>query len=440
MKEEFLHFLWKYGLYDYQKLCDSEGNIITVIHPGEYNRNAGPDFFNAQISIDGTIWAGNVEIHTKSSHFNLHGHHLNPLYDNVILHVVAENDKRVYNSKGEELFTVELKFDELLIEKYNYLINNPFVIACQDDIDKIDRILQRNWLESLAIERLEEKSTSILKILSETNNNWEETFYRLLSRYFGFKVNTEPFERLSRLLPLNIIRKHADNRFQIEALLYGTAGFLQEGFFKNISNDNYYSDLVKEYKILSAKYSLQRLDGWIWKFAKLRPANFPTIRISQLAGLLANSAGLFSRILEAKNVNELAELFKSEASEYWNDHYIFGSPSKGKPKKAGSQTADIILINSVIPALYSYGKARDTIYYTEKAARFLENIKAENNSVIRDWIKAGIKPDSAFMSQALLQLRDCYCRKRKCLDCRIGLKLISSGSKMKKQEMLILEP
>ena len=440
MKEEFLHFLWKYSLYDRHKLCDNEGNIITVIHPGEYNRDAGPDFFNARISVSGTTWAGNIEIHTKSSHFNTHGHHLNPVYDNVILHLVAENDKQVYNSKGEEIITTKLIFDKSLIEKYNYLINNPSVIACQDDVNTIDKIQQRNWLEALAIERLEEKSIAILKIFSETNNNWEETFYRLLSRYFGFKVNTEPFERLSRALPLNIIRKHADNRFQIESLLYGTAGLLDEGLFESALNDNYYKDLIKEYKILSAKYSLQPLDGWIWKFAKLRPVNFPTIRISQLAGLLANSTGLFSRVLEAKNISDLTGMFKPEASEYWNDHYVFGSESKGKPKKAGSQAEDIILINSVIPALYSYGKARDTVYYTEKAARFLEDIKPENNAIINDWIKAGIKPDSALISQALLQLRDNYCRKRKCLECRIGFKLISSGKKMKEQEELVLEP
>ena len=227
-----------------------------------------------------------------------------------------------------------------------------------------------------------------------------------MSRYFGFKVNSEPFERLARSLPLNIIKKHADNRFQIESLLYGTAGLLDEGLFNNALNDNYYKDLIREYKILSAKYSLQPLNGWIWKFAKLRPVNFPTIRISQLAGLLANTNGLFSRILEVENISNLAGLFKPEASKYWDEHYIFGSKSEDKPKKAGTQAENIILINSVIPALYSYGKARDMVFYTEKAVKFLENIKAENNAVIKDWIKVGIKPDSALISQALLQLRE----------------------------------
>ena len=440
MKEEFLHFLWKYSLYDKQSLFNNEGAHVTVIHPGEYNRDAGPDFFNARISVSGTIWAGNIEIHIKSSHFDLHGHQFDHSYDNLILHIVAENDKKVYSAKGEELPTAVLRFDKSLIEAYNSLINNPYIIACQDDIMKIDKIQQRNWIESLVIERLEKKSVAILKILSETNNNWEETFYRLLSRYFGFRVNTEPFERLARALPLNIIKKHADNRLQVESLLYGTAGFLEDGLFKDALVDNYYRDLLREYKMLSVKYSLNPLHGWIWKFAKLRPANFPTIRISQLAGLLVNTDGLFSRVLEAGNINELIMLFKPEASEYWNNHYVFGSLSAGKPKKAGVQAADIILINSIIPALYTYGKTRDMVLYTERAVNFLENIKPENNSIIIDWIKIGIKPDSALSSQALLQLRDSYCRKRRCLDCRIGFKLISLGKKMKEQDTLILEP
>ncbi|MDR2887152.1 MAG: DUF2851 family protein [Bacteroidales bacterium] len=440
MKEEFLHFLWKYGLYDSHQLCDSHGNAITVINPGEYNRDAGPDFFNARISVAGTVWAGNVEIHAKSSHFNVHGHHTNPAYDNVVLHVVAENDKRIYNSKGEELLTAVLAFDMSLTEKYSCLLNTPSAIACQDDIGSVDKIFQRNWFEALAIERLEEKSVSILGIFSETGNNWEETFYRVLSRYFGFSVNAEPFERLSRRLPLNIIRKHADSRFQIEALLYGTAGLLSEGLFKDNHNDAYYNRLVREYKILSAKYTLQPLDGWIWKFARLRPPNFPTVRISQLAGLLAGSGGLFSRIIEAEGVGELAELFRPQASEYWDSHYTFGAAGKTRAKRAGAQTAGIILINSVIPVLYSYGKVRGMASCIEKAERFLEDIKAEDNAVIRDWINAGITPDSALMSQALLQLRNCYCRKKRCLDCRIGFKLISSGAKMKEQNTLLLEP
>ena len=440
MKEEFLHFLWKYGLYNKDKLLDNEGNRIIVIHPGEYNRDAGPDFFNARISVDGTIWAGNVEIHVRASHFNLHGHHDDPVFDNVILHVVAENDRRVFNSKGAELLTAELKFENSLHDKYTSLISNPIVIACQEEIGSFDKLILNNWIEALVVERIEQKSEMILRILSDTGNDWEETFYRLLSRYFGFRVNTGPFEMLARALPFRIIRKHADNRFQIEALLYGTSGMLHEGPFREALNDNYYKDLIKEYKILSAKYSLQPLHGWIWKFARLRPSNFPTVRISQLAGMLAVTGGLFSRLLEVNDIRQLRELFDTTASEYWDDHYTFGSLKRGHAKKTGSQATDILLINSVIPLLFVYGKNHGLIDFSDKALFFLEKIKAEDNSVIREWMAAGIKAENALFSQALLQLRDCYCKKRRCLECRIGFRLISSGVRLKEQSELLLEP
>jgi hypothetical protein len=440
MKEEFLHFLWKYSLYDKDKLLDNEGDRIIVLHPGEYNRDAGPDFFNARISIAGTIWAGNVEIHVRASHFNLHGHQDDPVFDNVILHVVAENDRKVFNSNGAELLTTELKFEDSLHEKYTSLINNPYVIACQDETGSFDKLILYSWLEALVVERIEQKSDMILRILSETGNDWDETFYRMLSRYFGFRVNTGPFEMLARALPFMIIRKHADNRFQIEALLYGTSGMLQEGLFREALDDSYYKDLIKEYKILSSKYSLQPLHGWIWKFARLRPSNFPTIRISQLAGMLAVTGGLFSRLLEVTDIRHLRELFETTASKYWDDHYTFGSLKKGYAKKTGSQSTEILLINSVIPMLFVFGKNHGQPEFSDKALLFLEKIKAEDNSIIREWSKAGIKAENALFSQALLQLKDCYCRKRRCLECRIGFRLISSGVRLKEQSELLLEP
>lgn len=269
MKEEFLHYLWKYSLYCADSLFDNDGNKITVIHPGEYNRDSGPDFFNARICVGGTEWAGNVEIHTRASHFDTHGHNKDHAFDNVILHVVAENDKDVFDSNGEELLTVELGFDPVYFEKYQDLVNHPAVIACQNDIGLLDNFYIRHWLHSLLIERLQKKSDAIMKIFRETGNDWDETFYRILTRYFGFRVNTEPFEMLASALPFKIIRKHADNRFQVEALLYGTAGMLDEGLFRDAVADNYYKDLIKEYKILSAKYSLKPIHGWLWKFSRL---------------------------------------------------------------------------------------------------------------------------------------------------------------------------
>jgi hypothetical protein len=440
MKEEFLHYLWKYSLYNADSLTDSDGKRITVIHPGEYNRDAGPDFFNSRLLIGDTIWAGNVEIHARSSHFVLHGHQTDPAYNNVILHVVAENDRKVFNERGEEILTSEIKFDETLYEKYLALVNNPYVIACQGEFSKVDRILIRQWLGSLVVERLQEKSEMILRIMDETGNDWDETFYRLLSRYFGFRVNTEPFEMLARAIPFRIIRKHADNRFQIEALLFGTAGMLEEGLFKDALSDDYYRSLIKEYRILASKYSLQSLDGWIWKFSRLRPANFPTLRISQLASMLSVSGGLFSKVTEANDVRGLNKLFEVSASEYWDDHFVFGRKSRKSKKNTGSQTTDILLINAVIPAIFVFGRSRDRQDICERALDFLEGIEAEDNKIISEWKIAGMNVASAFDSQALIQLRNEYCRNRKCLSCRIGNKIISQGSKLKGLEELILEP
>jgi Protein of unknown function (DUF2851) len=440
MKEEFLHYLWKYGLYSADSLFDTDGNKISVIHPGEYNRDSGPDFFNARICIAGTEWAGNVEIHTRSSHFNVHGHNTDHAFDNVILHVVAENDRKVFNSKGEELLTVEIVYDPVYFEKYQEIVNSPAVIACQNDISRLDTFYLRHWLHSLLIERLQKKSDAIMKIFSETGNDWDETFYRTLTRYFGFRVNTEPFEMLASALPFKIIRKHADNRFQIEALLFGTAGMLDEGLFREAVSDNYYLDLIKEYKILSSKYSLMPLHGWLWKFSRLRPVNFPTIRISQLASMISVAGGLFSRTLEAGDAGQLRELFEVSASEYWKDHYIFGRKSIRIAKNTGRQATDIFLVNAVIPLIFVYGRFKDNQGVRERALEFLEAIHPEENSIISDWKLSGIEAESAFYTQALLQLTEEYCRKRKCLECRIGCKLINLGKTLKKENELMLEP
>jgi hypothetical protein len=440
MKEEFLHYLWKYGLYSADSLFDTEGNKISVIHPGEYNRDSGPDFFNARVCIDGTEWAGNVEIHTKSSHFDLHGHNTDHAFDNVILHIVAENDRKVFNSRGEELLTVEIVYDPFYFEKYQELVNNPAVIACQNDISRLDSFYLRHWLHSLLIERLQKKSDAVMKIFSETGNDWDETFYRMLTRYFGFRVNTEPFEMLASALPFKIIRKHADNRFQIEALLFGTAGMLDEGLFREAVSDNYYLDLIKEYKILSSKYSLRPIHGWLWKFSRLRPVNFPTVRISQLASMISVAGGLFSKTLEAADVGQLKELFEVSASEYWEDHYIFGRKSIRIAKNTGRQATDIFLVNAVIPIIFVYGRFKENQGVRERALEFLEGIQPEENSIISNWEISGIEAGSAFYTQALLQLTEEYCRKRRCLECRIGCKLISMGKTLKKENELLLEP
>lgn len=440
MKEEFLHYVWKYSLYYADRLRDDEGNVIEVIHPGEYNRDSGPDFFNARIRINETEWAGNVEIHIKASHFETHGHDRDHSFDNVILHVVADNDKIVRDARGLEVLTVKIEFDKSLFEKYTELVNNPFIIACQGKINKLEGFYIRHWLHSLVVERLNEKSEMIKRVLTDTGNDWEETFYRTLSRYFGFRVNTEPFEMLATAIPFKIIRKHLDNRLQVEALLFGTAGMLDEGLFRNALKDEYYKELIREFKILSAKYSPHPIHGWLWKFSRLRPVNFPTIRISQLAAMLSVTGGLFSRIIEVKNIRDLRKVFDVRASEYWDNHFIFGKKSRTISKNTGTLATDILLINSVIPIIYIYGHSRDTREMCERAISFLEDIRPEKNTIIEEWQATGIEAFSAFDSQALIQLRNEYCRRRRCLDCRIGSKLISLGIPFKKQEEMMLEP
>ena len=284
------------------------------------------------------------------------------------------------------------------------------------------------------------KSEAILKILAATGNDWDETFYRLLSRYFGFRVNTEPFEMLAAALPFRIIRKHSDNVFQIEALLFGTAGLLDAGLFKEALSDEYYKNLFKEYSILSAKYSLQPLHGWLWKFSRLRPSNFPTVRLSQLAVMLSVSGGLFSRVTEAMDIKGIRELFEVSATEYWDDHFVFGKKSARVIKNTGSQAIDIFLINAVIPVIFVYGKERAYQDIVERALSFMDQVPPEENVIVREWDDAGIFAESAFYTQALIQLRNEYCKKRKCLNCRIGNKVISNGKKLMNNEELLLEP
>lgn len=440
MKEEFLHYLWKYSLYEKEKLIDPDGNKITVLHPGLYNRDAGPDFFNARIMIADTLWAGNVEIHLASSDFDMHGHQNDPAYNNVILHIVLKNDRKVYNSRGEEVLTAEINFEPSIFEKYESLVNNPCIIACQEDIRKSGKLLIRNWLTALAIERIEKKTEPVQRMLGETGNDWEEVFYRMLCRYFGFRVNSEPFEMLASALSFNIIRKHSDNLFQIEALLFGTAGMLDEGLFREAFSDDYYRKLILEFRMLSSKYSLKPLHGWLWKFSKLRPVNFPTVRISQLARMLSVSGGIFSRVIESQNAQALKELFEVPASGYWEEHYIFGKKSNRKSKRTGSQATDILVINAVVPVMFVYGRARDRQELCDLAIKLLEETPAEENVITSEWKECGVRADTAFHSQALLQLRNEYCRKRRCLECRIGNHLISMGKSLKEDEDLMLEP
>jgi hypothetical protein len=420
MKEDFLHYIWKYKLYRKDKLLTQDNELIEIINSGVHNFDSGPDFFNAKVKIGETIWVGNIEIHVKSSDWNLHKHNQDKAYDNVILQVVFNHDKDITRTNGQVIPTVEIKFKNDLLNNYQSLLEKNSWIACENDLPFVDPFIVMSWVEKLTIERLEQKSIRISESLKALNNSWETAFYIQLARNFGFKLNSDPFEMLAKSLSLNILAKHKDNLFQIEALLFGQAGFLEEE-----TGDEYYKNLRKEYNYLQKKFQLKPIEKYLWKFLRSRPGNFPTIRIAQFASLIYNSRSLFSKIIEINNFDEFYSLFKVKPSEYWDEHYQFNKDSVIKSKALGKSAIDVVIINSIVPFLFVFGKSKGNYMYQERALSLLENIKPEKNSIINSWNDLNIKSKSAFDTQALIQLKNKYCNQKKCLNCQIGNAIIN---------------
>jgi len=424
MKEEFLHYIWQNKLFNQKFYLSDTGETIEIIDTGIPNSNSGPDFFNAKIKSENTVWAGNVEIHLKSSDWNIHKHHIDEKYDNVILHVVNQNDKRCFNSRKKQVSTIEIEFPKHVLENYNYLIQSKNWIACEKDINSIDPIHISLWMESLAIERLQLKTEHIDIILKSNNNNWEETFYLVLARSFGFGVNSDPFEQLAKSVPLKILGKHKSNIHDIEALLFGQSGILE----MNEVKDEYVKKLTGDYLHFKNKYNLNPVRGFLWKFLRLRPVNFPTIRIAQFASLINKSTHLLSKIVESDNIVQIEKLFETATSEYWKTHYHFGKISKIKNKELGKESVKTIIINSVAPFLYLYGKNTGKEYLRESALAILCNLSVEKNSIVERWNALGIASNNSFDSQALIQMKKEYCDKKKCLQCNIGNIIITKAN------------
>jgi len=426
MNEDFLHHLWKFRLYNSLGLKTTVGEELLILKTGQHNTDGGPDFFNSQIKIGKTKWAGNVEVHLKSSDWKKHAHDKDGAYKNVILHVVYENDEDVFSSDGNKIAALELKdrFNPKIYENYLKLIESKEWIPCQKYISNVDKITVTSWMERLLVERLESKTQSILDTLKLNRNNWEETFYQHLAKNFGFKTNGVPFESLAKSLPLNYLAKHKDHLSQIEALLFGQAGLLDKNF-----KDDYPNALKKEYTFLQKKYSLNPIDGSLWKFLRLRPGNFPTIRIAQFAQLIHKSSKLFSKILEQEDIDRIKSFFSVSTSDYWKSHFTFDKPSTLKEKTLGSDSAAIIIINTVVPLIFAYGKHRQSEEHEERALQILEQLSPEKNSIIDNWNSLGIKAINAANTQSLLQLKNEYCSKKKCLVCGIGSKIISQQIK-----------
>ena len=417
MRESFLHFLWRTRRFDAQNLITTESQPIEIQVAGEYNSHAGPDFFNARLRIADTVWAGNVEMHLRSSEWLVHGHSKDPAYDNVVLHVVFEEDQPILRSTGERIPCLELqgRIPPKLLENYERLEHEAAWIPCAHFFHQVPDIIRLNWLDRLMVERLELKTAVLAEVLQMTENHWEESFYRTLARNFGLKVNADPFEALARSLPLMILARHRSSLLQLEALLFGQAGYLEEKHTEEWPNE-----LVREYRHLAHKYGLEPLAVSQWKFLRLRPANFPTVRLAQFAALVHQSAHLFSKILEANDLREIENLFSVQPSPYWRNHFQFDKPSVKREKLFGRDFIHLLVINTIVPFLFHYGKTRDFEEPQKRALNLLEELPPELNTIIDGWAEMGITARNAFQTQALIQLKTKYCDQKRCLECAIG--------------------
>lgn len=411
MKEDFLYYLWENRLLK-APLCTADGQAVEIVNTGYRNLDSGPDFMEAKIKIGETLWAGHVEIHVLTSDWNRHHHQHDKAYDNVVLHVVFEND-----SKVNDIPVLALKghFDNELYENYQRFKSSQGWIPCEKSLGRVQRFTWISWFDRLLVERLEMKAASTEKILRSNQYDWEDTLYKMLLRYFGLKVNNEAFEYLGRILPFKTLLKHADNLTQTEAMLFGCAGFLERGF-----TDAYPTLLTREFAVMKAKFNLLTMPEARWKYLRMRPGNFPTIRLAQIAQMIHQHGCLFSKIRSAQHINEIRSLFMVPVSPYWEDHYRFDIASKQKCKHLGESTADILTINVVIPILFCFGKLHNDMSTCERAMRLLEELEAESNTITRHFAKAGIQIQNAMQSQATIQLYTHYCKLKRCLECRIG--------------------
>jgi hypothetical protein len=427
MSESFIHYLWQFQYFSKHNLRTTQGEEIIVFHPGFKNTHAGPDFYQSRIKIGELEWVGSVEIHIHSSFWETHNHTVDEAYENVVLHIVWSDDKPVKRMDGSHIPTLELKsrVDDVLHLSYKKLVNSLEEIPCTSSFGSVPEITKLSMLDRALMGRLETKAEWVNQLLIRNNNDWEETVYQVLAKNFGFHVNADPFLQLAQNLPYKIILKHSDRLIQIEALLFGQAGFLEEA-----KEDEYTSTLKREYNLLSTKYSLSsgRLNKAQWKFLRLRPANFPTIRLAQFANLLLLHRNLFSNMVEASADMKWKTFFNLRQSEYWLHHYQFQKTTEEEIPAFGEMSIDNVLINSLVPVLVAYGKSKDDQVLVDRAIAILQHIKSESNKITRLWTSLELKSKNAFDSQAMIELHNNFCLKRRCLECMIGASLIKPVS------------
>lgn len=421
MQEKLLQFVWQYHLYRPDNLYTTDGEKVQVIHPGSLNTNAGPDFHSARIRIGKILLAGNVELHVRTSDWSRHGHDGDHAYSNLILHVVHEHDEPVLPA-GIAVLALKDHIPPFVIDKYTNLIQTTAPLPCATRLAGVKSIIKESWLSRLLVERLERRLTDWQDELSQANNDWRTFLYRRMASNFGFKVNSTAFLVLAQSLPLQHLGKQ-HQLLQIEALLFGQAGMLGGNFA-----DEYPQLLQQEYRYLQRKYQLKPMPGHLWKFLRLRPANFPTVRIAQFAALVHQSLHLFTKIGDGKSLEELTRLLSVTASAYWNTHYRFDDGShKDSPKRLGDDSVFNIIVNTIAPVQFLYNHQQGRIKESDEALQLLDKVPAENNNILRLWNEHHWKAENAAQSQALIQLYNHYCSRKRCLECSIGLSIIRSG-------------
>ena len=430
--EELLHYVWKHKLLPLGTLHTTDGREVEVIDPGLHNRNAGPDFFNAKVRLGGTLWVGNVEIHMHSADWYVHGHDRDPRYNNVVLHVVSQADADVLSEEGHYLPQLVLQVPERVKEHYEELLHADKYPPCYKIIPDLAPLTIHAWLAALQTERLEQKTLAIKKRAELCGGSWEDAYFITLARNYGFGINGEAFELWAQHVPLNAVGKHRDDVFQIEAIFMGQAGLLEleavpERCQQDALNEGYFARLRNEYQYLAHKFGMQPMDAAQWNFLRLRPQNFPHIRLSQLANLYYQRKAGLSQLLECTTVDQLKTLLSSHVTPYWETHYTFGSESLRNAKHLSAQSINLLIINTCIPLLFAYGRHTSHEELCDRAFDFLEQLKAENNHIVRMWQECGLQVRSAGDSQALIQLKKEYCDRKDCLRCRIGYEYLRAS-------------
>ena len=423
MDERFLHYVWRFQQFDAGNLSSTQDESVAIFHPGFLNEHSGPDFSEARVKIGAMEWAGQVEIHLRSSDWLRHGHQADAAYGNVILHVVYEHDKNIQNKDGSTIPTLELKqrIHPDQFRTYYYLQHRHTDIACEPQLSTVPDITVASMVDRMVMERMEQKAQVVTTGLKTNQNDWEQASFRLLCKALGMKTNADPFDAFASAMPLNKLAKQ--NPFQKEAMIFGLAGFLDE-----VPADPYQASLQKEFTHLAKKWGISsRLSRHHWKYARLRPGNFPTIRLAQLSGILSQETHLFGRFVAAKNLQEVKNLLFAPISDYWTQHYDFAKTSKRPISHLGETTLASIIINTIAPLLIAYSHAIDDRHLAEKAISWLEMIKPENNNITRSWQALGIDNGNALQSQGLLQLSKAYCSRKRCLHCSIGNKILAQS-------------